>query len=449
MPGVSQAVPEVPGGRRPVVAHVNYHFFHSTQSFIYFSLSHLRRTQPICLTRAPESRAIRRTVPAPFADDFYLYRGQSGGRLSAAAGAIGHAARSGLSRLPPTLADPLLRGLFESIVPRVRRDARPAHFLDWAEAILRARDAELIHAYFGPIGWRMLALKERLGLPLVVTFLGDDVAPALGPWWSWWIADGAQAPDWPARLHELLARADLLLVEGPHLRERVIALGCDPAKVDVQRIALPLGDFSPAAPRTRPSERAVIVFAGRFCAQKGVLYALEAVRLLRRKRRDFELRLLGDETLTDGRYAASVYAFVRRHRLGDHVRFLGFRNHRECVASMREADVFLHPSIVDDEGLSEGGAPTTIIEAQALAIPVVSTWHCDIPNVTVPGESALLVPERDAPALADALRELLDDPARRQAMGRAGRRHVERLHDARRETPRLEDHYLRLLASPE
>jgi colanic acid/amylovoran biosynthesis glycosyltransferase len=107
--------------------------------------------------------------------------------------------------------------------------------------------------------------------------------------------------------------------------------------------------------------------------------------------------------------------------------------------------VFLHPSVVDDEGRSEGGAPTTILEAQALGVPVVSTLHCDIPYVTRPGESALLVPERDGPALADALRTLLDDPARREAMGRAGRRHVEEHHDIAREAERLEHRYLALI----
>ena len=107
--------------------------------------------------------------------------------------------------------------------------------------------------------------------------------------------------------------------------------------------------------------------------------------------------------------------------------------------------MFVHPSVVDDSGRQEGGAPTTILEAQALGMPVVSTLHCDIPNVTVPGESAVLVPERDGEALADALRELLDDPSRWEAMGRAGRRVVEARHSIATEAARLEERYLALL----
>jgi colanic acid/amylovoran biosynthesis glycosyltransferase len=112
---------------------------------------------------------------------------------------------------------------------------------------------------------------------------------------------------------------------------------------------------------------------------------------------------------------------------------------------MQQADIFLHPSIVGENGVSEGGAPTTILEAQALGIPVVSTYHCDIPNVTVPGESALLVPERDSQALAQTLRTLLDHPQRWESMGRAGRRHIERYHDIEHEVAALEDKYIALL----
>lgn len=435
-------------GHAPAVGHVNYSFFHSTQSFIYFYMSRLERVRPICLTRARESPTIADAVPPALAGDFHVYTGERGdGRVADGLWRSGVALRRALTRLPPRLAEPALGRLARHAVPRLRGDADPRRFLDWAERILRARDARLIHAYFGPVGWRTLELKRRLGLPLVVTFLGDDIAPVLAPWWSWWIADGHGEPDWPARLRELFEHADLLLVEGPHLRERVIELGCEPDKVEVQRIAIPLEEisFRPACP---PADgKAAIVFAGRFCEQKGVLYALDAVRRLRAQRRDFELRLIGDDTLTDGRYAARVHAFIREHRLQDCVRLLGFLNHDRYLAELRRGDIFLHPSIVDDAGISEGGAPTTILEAQAVGLPVVSTLHCDIPAVTVPGESALLVPERDGRALADALGTLLDDPGRWEAMGRAGRGHVEAHHDISIEAAGLEDRYFALLGA--
>jgi colanic acid/amylovoran biosynthesis glycosyltransferase len=437
--------------QRPVVAHVNYLFFISTQSFIYFYLSHLRRFRPICLTRAPESPLISRSIPVALERDYYVYGAENGvGQANGFLWSSGLKLRSMLTHLPPLLAKPMLDALHNWVVPRLRSDTDSTRYLGWVSTILQRRQARIIHAYFGPLGWHMLALKRQLRLPLVVTFLGDDVAPTLGSWWWWLIQSGTQKPDWPARLRELLTEGDLFLVEGPYLRQRLIDMGCPAEKVQIQRIALPLDQLTPAAAQQKqPDDKLVLLFAGRFCEQKGLLYALEAVRELWREGRRIEFRLIGDDTLTDGRYALQVYTYIREQGLQDCVRLLGFLNHADYLRELRDADVFLHPSIVDSHGLSEGGAPTTILEAQALGVPVVSTFHCDIPNVTLPGKSALLVAERDSAALAQALRQLLDDPDLRVRMGRAGRNFVATRHDVAREAPLLEDRYLALLGQGE
>src|SRR5262245_56975254 len=367
---------------RDVVAHVNYLFFHSTQSFIYFFLSRFQRIHPICLTRTPESTAVKSQLPPALAKDFYVYGQQPGvNSLNGLLWLSGLTLRYLLARVSPRLAVPILDSLHRRVIPRFRPEANPRRFLEWAEGIFRQRNVRLLHAYFGPVGWRMLALKRKLRIPLIVTFLGDEIATALEPWWWWWIQSGSEEPDWPARLRELLDEGDLFLVEGPFLRQRLIDFGCHPDKVQVQHIAIPVQQM-PFRAKPPPSQgKAIIIFAGRFCEQKGVLYALEAVREVWQTRRDLEFRLIGDEKLTDGKYAARIYAYIRNHQLQDCVRLLGFLNHADYLHEMQQADIFLHPSVVGENGVSEGGAPTTILEAQALGIPVVSTYHCDIPNV--------------------------------------------------------------------
>jgi colanic acid/amylovoran biosynthesis glycosyltransferase len=347
------------------------------------------------------------------------------------------------------VAVPALKAIHSVVVPRLRWDVDPGRYVDWVAAILERRRARILHAYFGPLAWRMLEVKRRLGLPLVVSFLGDDVGPQIGSWWWWLVQTGTEKPDWSARIRDVFAGADLCLVEGPYLRQRLIDLGCPPEKVATQRIALPLDDLP--APRSKPSRDdgvCVILFAARFCEQKGALYALDAVARLWANRRDIEFRLIGDDTLTDGSYASRVYASIRAHRLRGCVRMLGFLNRADYLRELANADIFLQPSITDDEGYSEGGAPTTILEAQALGVPVVSTLHCDIPNVTIDGETALLVPERDDAALATALVTLIDDPELRTRMGRAGRRFIEERHDIVREAVLLEERYAALLDEP-
>ena len=73
------------------------------------------------------------------------------------------------------------------------------------------------------------------------------------------------------------------------------------------------------------------------------------------------------------------------------------------------------------DGETEGGAPVTLIEMSAYGMPVVSTLHCDIPEVILDNRSGFLVPERDADALAERLEFLIAHPQKWEGIGKAGR----------------------------
>ena len=76
-------------------------------------------------------------------------------------------------------------------------------------------------------------------------------------------------------------------------------------------------------------------------------------------------------------------------------------------------------------GDTEGGAPVGVIEASATGMPVVASFHADIPEVVRHGESGWLAPERDVEALAAHLVGLIEHPESWPAMGERGRRHIE------------------------
>ena len=123
------------------------------------------------------------------------------------------------------------------------------------------------------------------------------------------------------------------------------------------------------------------------------------------------------------------------------VRLLGSLTYEQYLGELAAAHAILQPSLTAADGDTEGGTPTVLIEAQAAGKPIVSTLHADIPEIVVPGKSALLVPEGDAVRLGDALAEILSAPARWAEMGAAGRSHVESEHDIRRQVERLEALY--------
>jgi colanic acid/amylovoran biosynthesis glycosyltransferase len=135
-----------------------------------------------------------------------------------------------------------------------------------------------------------------------------------------------------------------------------------------------------------------------------------------------------------------------RYQMRGYTRLLGYQPHERMIAEMQAADIFVSPSVTGPDGDSEGGAPTTLLEAQACGLPIVSSYHADIPHVVVPGESALLAPERAVEVLAEHLCTLLGAPEQWAAMGQRGRAFVEEYHDIQREAARLEERYFALAA---
>jgi glycosyltransferase involved in cell wall biosynthesis len=94
--------------------------------------------------------------------------------------------------------------------------------------------------------------------------------------------------------------------------------------------------------------------------------------------------------------------------LADRVHFLGYRG--DVSSIIRDIDILVVPSSVE-------AAPYVILEAMEAGLPVIASAVYGIPEQLADGETGILVPPRDAGCLADALRNLHDDPERRRFMG--------------------------------
>lgn len=107
---------------------------------------------------------------------------------------------------------------------------------------------------------------------------------------------------------------------------------------------------------------------------------------------------------------------------GDLVRFTGLLTANELAPLYGAADVFVWPAVNEAFGMA-------ILEAQAAGLPVVAGHSHGVGDIVGDGTSGHLTPEGDAPAFAEALGGLLDDPARRAAMAENALLRVGEAHD--------------------
>jgi glycosyltransferase involved in cell wall biosynthesis len=158
---------------------------------------------------------------------------------------------------------------------------------------------------------------------------------------------------------------------------------------------------------------------------KGQLYLVDAAAILAARGLRFEIWLAGD-----GPDRAALAARIREHALDDRVRLLGVLPHAELQRLYRDGavDGAVLPSVDLGGGVHEG-LSVALIEAMAYGLPAVSTPTGGQAEL-LDGGAGLLVPERDAGALADALAGLLGAPELRTRLGLKGRRRIEQEFDA-------------------
>jgi colanic acid/amylovoran biosynthesis glycosyltransferase len=283
-------------------------------------------------------------------------------------------------------------------------------------ALARIRPS-LVHAHFGPIGCELIPVTKAAAVPLVTSLYGVDAAvlPYL--------------PQWRDRYARLFENGDLFLAEGPEMRKKVIAAGAPPDRTLIHPIALDLTKY----PRWAPDGRATVLFVGRFVEKKGLLDAIAAFGQARATAPEARMTIVGGGGGDD-----EARAFTSQLGIGDSVEFVGMQPHADVITRLRAAAVFIHPSVTAADGDSEGGAPTILLEAQAIGTPVVTTRHADIPHVVPAGPGVWLCDEHDVAALGLALVAALQQRTPSSAA------HVIAHHDIRIVAPRLEDLYARV-----
>ncbi|MBM4434405.1 MAG: glycosyltransferase family 4 protein [Chloroflexi bacterium] len=311
-----------------------------------------------------------------------------------------------------------LEGVVPRIVPELGRSISPARDLAALYRlvrILRGFRPHLVHTHMAKAGSLGRVAARLAGVPVVVhTFHGNVLRGYFGTVPSRAFLQVERA---------LAAMSTRVIAISARQAREIVDLGiARPERIEVVPLGLDLAPFA-AAPRGRfraelgiPPGAPLAGIVARLVPIKAVDVFLEAAARVRAERPEATFVIVGDGELRDG-----LVARAQALGLAGAVRFVGWR--ADLPAIYADLDVLALTS-------RNEGTPVSIIEALAAGTAVVATAVGGVPDLIEHGSTGLLARDGDPSGIARAIGELLGDPERRRALGRAGRDAVHPKHDS-------------------
>ena len=240
---------------------------------------------------------------------------------------------------------------------------------------------------------------------------------------TWW----AGLPPTAALLRRMADAVDHVSTISDYTSSRIAPALSPATRAKVIRIAPPV-DIQRFRPVDRSDDHEIsraptVIAVGRMVRQKGFDTLLEAWALHRRDQHDADpqamLVLVGD-----GPQRPQLQRLCRRLGLESSVRFAGRLPRDQIPGLLRQADVFALPVRTRLAGLNPEGLGLGFLEAAASGLPVIVGRSGGAPETVIDQQTGYVVEPDDPRAVAERIGQLLADPVRAAAMGRAGRDHV-------------------------
>ncbi len=222
----------------------------------------------------------------------------------------------------------------------------------------------------------------------------------------------------------VVGRADVIFAAGSHVRDtlnELVGRDCgaklQPMGVHLDRFRQPTDLHVINDPLRQSFPEGFLLFVGRFVAKKGLTYLLQAMAAIHPMKPGLGLVLAGY-----GPEEQHLRDLVARLNLTDNVVFVGHQTHQQVIDLMHACRVVVVPSIIDDQGETEG-MPTVVTEAMAAGALVVASDVAGIPDVIRHGENGWICCPRDTQDLTakiiDALHHRDVSPIRQAAVATA------------------------------
>ena len=321
------------------------------------------------------------------------------------------------------------QNFISSVYYRICR--RLGHPKQFEKSLIKKNRIRLVHSHFGHVAWSNIELSSPpASCRHVATFYGFDFNFL------------PKEPIWKQRYLELFNSIDCILCEGPHMAMCLSKLGCPENKIAVHHLGVEVEQLRFAPRHWKSGTPLKVLIAASFVEKKGIPAALEALAKLQGQI-ELEITIIGDATPgpKSQHEKARILRTLNESNLINRTKLLGYVTSKQLYEEAYKSDLFLSPSITARSGDTEGGAPVTLIQMLAIGLPVISTTHCDIPNVILDGITGRLAPEGDGNALIQCLKDFISNRDDWQSYVHAARERVEKEFNARIQAKRLASIY--------
>ena len=203
-------------------------------------------------------------------------------------------------------------------------------------------------------------------------------------------------PFMPRWSDEIFKHADTIICEGNHGKKILEKKGCPTEKVSVIKLGINTSAVS-TIPKTKLPEELKLVQISTFTEKKGQIYSLLAFIESLKVCKNMHLTFVGggSQEIKD-----EIQQMVTSKGLESQVTIKDFVPFKELDSFLKKFDVFIHPSCYSTQRDCEGGAPVVLLNAQFQGLPIISTFHCDIPDEVIDGETGFLANEKDVTQLS-------------------------------------------------
>lgn len=281
-----------------------------------------------------------------------------------------------------------------------------------ARQVLAVGTIRHLHAHFCHSATTVAMMASRMcGLPFSFTAHAKDIyVQALNP-----------GDLLPTKLRQAKFAVTCTQANHQHLKN----LGVTETPIYTIYHGLNTRQFTPPDSQESTSPFPLLMTVGRVVEKKGFHTLVEACRLLKDNGVKFRCLFISGAGVRE----QVIISLIQKQDVADVITMQPAVTQEELQKIYHQATLFVLPCQIAANG-DRDGIPNVLVEAMATGLPVISTNISGIPELIEHGVSGLLVPEKDAEALAAAIAQLVASAELRQTLGRAARDKVCRLFDA-------------------